>query len=175
MDGLRREVRGLGSQHADAKARLSREQKAVDAAAEQVTKAGNAAGEAEGKVRAASADLVTVAHTAGLADSVRRHLPDRDVDALVADHAGRAERFTRLRELHTEHGSAERKADKSALAVERAQNTLDTARAEENTARTSVEDNLETLRQQVRDWAATPGSRGARRPWRRTGVTWPSS
>lgn len=153
VDSLRREMRGLEGQHTDARARLDREQKAVDAAVEQVTKARNAASESEQRVRAASADLVTVADTAGLADSVRRHLPDRDVDALVADYAGRAERFARLRELHTQHGSAERKADQSALAVERAQNSLNMARTEESTARTSVQDNLETLRQQVRDWA----------------------
>jgi uncharacterized protein (TIGR02680 family) len=153
VESLRREVAALVRQHREAEARLGRERSALADAVTRTERARRAAVEAESRVTAASAELATAATPAGLDDSVRRHLPVHDIDALSADHAGRMERFARLRTLRTEHDKAERQAEKSALAVERAQTALTTARDEESAARSAMERNVEALRELIRDWA----------------------
>jgi uncharacterized protein (TIGR02680 family) len=152
VEGLRREVNSLDGQLGSAHGRLERAKAATGRAREQAAGARKHAAGAEDKVRHASDDLLGTAEPAGLVESARRHLPDRDVDALTADHAVRAERFAELRRLRGEHANAERQAESSAEAVERAARALRTAIAEETAAAGAVERQAEALQQEIRSW-----------------------
>lgn len=153
VEGLRREVGSLDGQLSSAGDRLEAATAATGRAREQTAGAREHAAEAEDKVRRAGDDLLGAAEPAGLAESARRHLPDRDVDALTADHAVRAERFAELRRLRGEHATAERQAESSAEAVERAARARSTAIAEETDATAAVERQAEALGQEIRDWS----------------------
>jgi uncharacterized protein (TIGR02680 family) len=153
VEGLRREVNSLDGQLSSAGSRLEAATAATGRAREQAAGARRHAAGAEDKVLHAGEDLLGAAEPAGLIESARRHLPDRDVDALTADHAVRAERFAELRWLHGEHAKAERQAESSGEAVERAARARSTAMAEETAATAAVERQAEALRQQIRAWS----------------------
>jgi hypothetical protein len=86
---------------------------------------------------------------------VDRHLSARDVEAIAADFATRAERFGTLRGLHTEYGDVERRAERTGHAVENAERALETAQLDENAARADVEREVDVLRERIRAWAGT--------------------
>jgi hypothetical protein len=153
VEGLRREVNSLDGQFASAGGRLEAATAATGRAREQAAGARKHAAGAEDKVRHAGDELLGAAEPAGLAASARRHLPDRDVDALTADHAVRAERFAELRRLRGAHATAERQAESSAEGVERAVRSRSTAIAEEADATGAVERQAEALRQEIRAWS----------------------
>jgi hypothetical protein len=153
VEGLRREVNSLDGQLTSARGRLEAATAATGRAREQAASARKRAAAAEDKVRNAGDDLLGAAEAAGLVESARRHLPDRDVDALTADHAVRAKRFAELRRLRGEHAKAERQAESSAEAVERAARARSTAIAEETDATAAVERQAEALRQEIRAWS----------------------
>lgn len=90
---------------------------------------------------------------AGLAASADAHLPERDLDALLADHQTRSARFDRLKALHGDHATVEHQAEQSGQRVQTAEQDVATARADEAQAAGQVEQDAETLRQQIRDWA----------------------
>ena len=154
VESLTREAAGLTGQHQDATLRLERERSAVAEAEAAAGRARQATTEAERKAAAASVTLSEVSTPAGLKDSVQKHLPARDIDALWADHTARVDRFAQLRTRQAAHAKAERQVERSAAAVERAQIALTAAGDEETAARATVEQDLDVLRQLIRDWAA---------------------
>ncbi|MGF7238449.1 MAG: TIGR02680 family protein [Frankia sp.] len=154
VDELRREVGGHERQRTAANDRIAVERTALETARTAAGRAGGALAEAERKVGAAGESLSVSAEPAGLAESVRRRLPARDVDALLADHATRAERFAHLRRLGSEHESAVRQTERSGQALEQAEEALAVASGEQAQAQASVEAWVETLRQRIRGWAA---------------------
>lgn len=112
--------------------------------------------EAESSERRVGAEEETVrehARPAGLAASADVHLPRRDLDALLADQQARREHFERLRALHGQHVSADRQAEKSGQLVQAAEQAVTVARGEQTAAAKQVEQDAETLRQQIHDWA----------------------
>ncbi|HWE89496.1 MAG TPA: TIGR02680 family protein [Pseudonocardiaceae bacterium] len=154
VEALRETVTSLGKQSDAVGARVGREWAAVEGARTKAEAARRAAGEAERTVRATSESVRAASDPAGLAESVDRHLPGRDVDALSAEYALRAERFDRLRELSVVHDNARRDAELSAAAVEQAEHAVATARDEQSRAHDRVEHEVDALRAQIRDWAA---------------------
>ncbi|MFF3375419.1 TIGR02680 family protein [Streptomyces sp. NPDC002680] len=157
VEGLRRVVAGLTEQTAAARARQGREQVALNEARRQAGEAQREVGKAEEKVRGLESALRSAADSCGLEASADRHLPTRDVEALSADFGTRADRFRTLRELHTEYGEIERRAERSGHEVESAERALATASGDEREARAEAERQVGALREQIRDWAAQSG------------------
>jgi hypothetical protein len=122
---------------------------------ELAAKAAADVGKAEEKARASESKLRAVAGSAGLADSVERHLAVRDVDALMADHASRTERLAHLLKLPAEHDKAEQRAERSAASLEKAERTLSVTRDGEHQAQAEVAERADVLREQIRDWSRT--------------------
>ena len=98
----------------------------------------------------------------GLVESVRRHRPAAEVLALRADLDVRAERFARLRELDSVFTAARAKADTSAREVEYRANAATEAAEKADESYRAVESAVDTLRTEIREWAAgTAGIRGS--------------
>ncbi|MBF6346435.1 TIGR02680 family protein [Nocardia cyriacigeorgica] len=151
---LRQELTGLDSQYTAAQARLARELASEKRALARVASARAEAQRAgEGVAKAAQA-LESVAAAAGLAETVTRHLPRRDVDAIAGEFHARQERFAHLRKLAATRAETDRRVERSGQAVESAANAVETARADEAAAKTTVQQAAETLSTQVRAWAA---------------------
>ncbi|TQJ02278.1 putative exonuclease SbcCD C subunit [Amycolatopsis cihanbeyliensis] len=133
--------------------RRSEEEAAVERAQRVAAQAANEVARVGEEVRTVGDGLAGVADAAGLGESVTRYLPQRDLDALGAEHGNREERFGHLRELRTAYDGAARVAEGSAQAVDQADRAHAGARQAEAEASGKVEWQVELLCQQIRDWA----------------------
>jgi uncharacterized protein (TIGR02680 family) len=153
VERLRDAVAGLKDQVDAAEKRSAVVEKAYLKAEEWFEKARSAAENTEARVAEQETAVRDAAHPAGLAASADAHLPERDLDALLADQQARLERFERLVGLHAEHVAADRRAEQSGQLVRAAEQAVAVARDDEAQAVSQVERDAETLRQQIRDWA----------------------
>ncbi|MBH0776989.1 TIGR02680 family protein [Nocardia bovistercoris] len=154
IESLRREYGRVRGQHADLCKAVEREldseskaERKADAAATRVREAGE-------ELRGVQDSLAENAVPAGLAESARRHLAARDVDALVGDHRSREERFRHLRGLDEKRRAAVRRVEGTGDAVEKAETRSVAAREAEAAALTNVREAAQTLETRVRAWAA---------------------
>ncbi|MGH3437995.1 MAG: TIGR02680 family protein [Sciscionella sp.] len=155
VESLRDSVKTLGSPHQAANKRLATAAEAVDVATRKVASAEAQERRAADTVSGDDSNLRTHAEAAGLLASAERHLPAHDVDALLADHGNRTERFRHLRELHGRHATAARAADRSEYTVTGKERDLASATEDESKAASAVETAVDTVREQIRDWAGT--------------------
>ncbi|MEV5717456.1 TIGR02680 family protein [Amycolatopsis mediterranei] len=153
VESLRTTTRDLQAQCAAARKRLLHEEHEVKRTKASVEKARREVERVGSQALAAGEELTRVAGAAGLDESVRRHLPDRDVEALTADYGIRQERFAHLRDLRTTFDKAANEAERSAQAVEQADRAFATATEAEAKARDSVAAQVNLLQQRIRDWA----------------------
>jgi uncharacterized protein (TIGR02680 family) len=154
VESLRADVLGRETALAAAEARSKRAGEALAGARTTAEQAVAAVTRVEADVERAAAELGLAAEPAGLADGLARHVPNRDVDALAAEHETRLERFARLRELHGQHSERDREATRSGDALQRAEGALLNARDEETAAGQALAAAAESLETLIRDWAA---------------------
>lgn len=154
VDSLTERLGSLRGQHDRAEGRTAEFEDAVATAARTVA-------DAEGKVESARNEAAecwqrveNAAAPAGLAESVRRHRPAAELLALRADLDVRAERFARLRALESVFAAARAKADTSAREVEYRANAATEAAEKEGESYRDVESAVDTLRTEIREWAA---------------------
>lgn len=154
VDSLTERLGTLRGQHSSAEDRSAGFEAAV-------AKAAGAVADVEGKVESGQnaaterwQQVENEAAPAGLADSVRRHRPTAELLALRADLDVRTERFARLRELDRSFTAAKAKADESAREVEYRANAVAEATEKQEKTQRAVESTVDTLRTQLREWAA---------------------
>lgn len=153
VERLRDAVASLRDQVVAAKKRSDAAQQAYVSAAEWLAKVQQETEVIQTRVAEQEAAVAETAPPAGLAASAQAHLAGRDVDALLADHQTRSARFDRLTALHTEHATADGHVERSGQLVQAGEQAVTTAEADEAQATGQVEQDAETLRQQIRDWA----------------------
>lgn len=154
-------VESLRSEIGSLRTHLGRAQQRAGELGGAVELATEAVGVAQGEVDIAQrttderrSGVESTGEPAGLAASVQHHLPTYDLPALRADLTVRVERFEALRELRRTFSTAEREADKSAQTVRDRSADVDDAAQWEAQAQRSVEAAVDSLRQQIREWAA---------------------
>ncbi|AEF35266.1 conserved hypothetical protein [Mycolicibacter sinensis] len=160
VERLRDTVANLRDQVVAADRRSDAAQQGFASAQEWLTKVQSEFEDLGDRVAEREASVRKAALPAGLAASADTHLPGRDLDALIADHQTRSERFERLSSLHDGHATAERRADTSGQLVRAAEQDVTTARDDEAQAARQVDQGVETLRQRIRDWAEAAGVAG---------------
>ncbi|MEV6321224.1 TIGR02680 family protein [Nocardia sp. NPDC051787] len=153
IEGLRRELRRVRDQHDSAVKLAERERVSEANAAAKATKAAEKVREAGEALRAAEQSMAGNAVLAGLTESVERHVPARDVDALIGEHRSRQERFRHLRELDEQRAAAAQRVERSGRLVEAAEARLAGARGAEEEALSAVRRAARTLEARVRDWS----------------------
>ncbi|WP_109529930.1 MULTISPECIES: TIGR02680 family protein [Nocardia] len=153
IESLRRELGRVGDQHRAAVKAVARESDSEQGAQGKVVRAAEKLQAAQDAVRDVEQAIGVDAKLAGLTESVRRHLPTRDVDALLGAHRSRLERFEHLRALDMRRADAVRRTEVSGKAVEDAQTRLISARATEEQALSAVQAAARTFEARVRDWS----------------------
>lgn len=144
--GLQGQVVAAERRSADAEQSYAHAKKWFDKGAEEADAVRRRVVEQETSLREA-------APSAGLVSSADAHLPDRDIDALLADHQTRLAYFDRLEAVRKEHATIERESEQSGQLVLAAEEEVSVAEADKVQATGQVEQVAETLRQQIRDWA----------------------
>jgi uncharacterized protein (TIGR02680 family) len=153
-ESLREKRTDLQSRHGKAENRVADLERDTAGAAESLSRAKSDVDTAESELAGRVAEADVAAQPAGLAESARRHLTERDAAALHADLDRRTERFERLRELHSTFAEAQRRAEHSGDRVARLAEETERAAQDEREADAEVERAADTLRTEVRDWAA---------------------
>lgn len=110
--------------------------------------------EAKKAVAAVEPAVRQPAAVAGLADSVARHLPDRDIAALWADHATRTEQLGHLRELFGTYTTADQKVQHTAIELAGAERAIEAARDHVRTAEARVRTAVDSTIAHIDTWAA---------------------
>lgn len=152
VEGLREQLGALTEQLVGVEERRAGAAEDAAEVAESAATATSTAEQAESDVVRASERVETVGRSAGLHQSVARHLPARDVPALRADLSVRQERFTRLQGLRAEFDRAESNAARSADLLADRMSDLNEAAEQRELARAGVETAVDTLRRQLREW-----------------------
>lgn len=153
VDGLRRDLQRVRGDHEKAGKLVDRERIAEQNATGKVDRAAAAVREAGAELGVVEETMTEYAVLAGLTEQVRRHLADRDADALSGAHSARLERFRHLRELDAARDSAARQVERTGKSVEEAQTRLESARSGEEQALSAVRGKAQTFENRVRSWA----------------------
>ncbi|MQY20109.1 TIGR02680 family protein [Nocardia macrotermitis] len=152
VEGMRRDLTNLRDRRRAVGDRVERDRTAESTAAQLVTTERSKCERAGEAVREAAGVLTRSADQAGLAEPVAQYLPNDDVDAITAAHAARTEKFQHLRRLDRAQSDADARVQRSAHAVEIAENALVKAQSEENEAQEAVQRNADNLTEQIRVW-----------------------
>ena len=146
-------VAGAGRQREGATNRVDRARQSAHRAESDVADATRKFELVESAVSSAAEAVAARAPAAGLAESVARHLNDRDEASLRSELDARLERFGQLRRLHDASQRAQRVVDESARELERRREEESTAIAEESSAQRVTKEAVRALQAGIRDWA----------------------
>jgi uncharacterized protein (TIGR02680 family) len=170
--GAATRVESLRSECGSLRDQLGRAERRAGDARRAVGIATSAADAERGNVRSArdNADQCaqqarSTADSAGLLRSVEQHLPGHDLPghdlpALLAELRVRTERSDHLRRLERIFSNAVHEAEKSAETVKNRQSDVDDAARDEVAAEGGVQAAVDTLRQQIREWARSTAVAG---------------
>lgn len=154
ISALGREVKALADRISQGEQRLEAATRQCGDAAEWQTAKAADFRSAEQKFGAAIQEVRDAAEVVGVAAMAEQHLSPPDIDALRAAHQLRMERFGRLRGLHSQHAKATAAAERSGQRVEDAQKAATRAEEDKASAAQSVMSRAESLRGEIRRWAA---------------------
>ncbi|MGH3621795.1 MAG: hypothetical protein ACRDQ5_08395, partial [Sciscionella sp.] len=154
VESLKETLAGLGEQLARTRVRADESRGAFDRATGVHAKARSTVDESTNAVLGSAGAAEAEAGTAGLLESAKRHLPDRDVASLRADLDRRETRFARLRSLEREFAEARSEAERAGQLVQQLSVERERAARAERDAATAVELAVDTVRARIRDWAA---------------------
>lgn len=165
--GAATRVESLRSECGSLREQLGRAERRAGDARRAVGLATSAADAEHGNVRSArdsvdqrAQQARSTADSAGLLRSVEQHLPGHDLPALRADLGVRTERSDHLRRLERTFSDAVHEAEKSAETVKNRQGDVDDAARNQVAAEGGVQAAVDTLREQIREWARSTAAAG---------------